>query len=290
MRASSQPQPRSAEMVFAGYYLSRLTRPDKSPPLSLGVRSWNEAYDLFYDSCADGRSPSAFRNSLKNARDSFDSHLENPRRGWFDDSAAPMPLGTLSARVLEAWSQRADSELEEAIRDLLDRSEWVSPQAASGQLKAGNVLQSSLGDPSLGSPGDMPTVSPRRARDAKRIGDLAEKHVMDHLSHVLSANEVETLVHHAAIGETPGYDVSYMRGEELVAIEVKGTMSPSMTSFFISANEWRAAEDLGPRYNLYLVGDVESDEPVLEILNNPLQMDGHEIRRTPMVWSVSLRG
>ena len=42
------------------------------------------AYDVFYYSMSDGRTRSQFRNSIKNARDSFDILFDNGRIGWVD--------------------------------------------------------------------------------------------------------------------------------------------------------------------------------------------------------------
>lgn len=62
--------------VEEGYFLSRVEV--AKPPVPLGAVSWKEANVEF---CA-GKSEEAFKNSLKNLRDHFDSLLPNERAGW----------------------------------------------------------------------------------------------------------------------------------------------------------------------------------------------------------------
>jgi len=112
---------RSPELALAGYFLSRLTRSDGRPPVLLSVTSWGQAYQMFYESCGGGRTPEEFHNTMKGTRDHFDAHLPNNRTGFLqrDGSGLPRPLGETEARVFDEWQERSDSELEEAIRDLL---------------------------------------------------------------------------------------------------------------------------------------------------------------------------
>ena len=69
--------PRSYEFWLAAYYLSRYgdvtgTERTASPPRSLGVEHWRDAYEAFFDSLSGGRDMTSFVRSLKNARDTFD--------------------------------------------------------------------------------------------------------------------------------------------------------------------------------------------------------------------------
>lgn len=109
---------RGEDLWTVAYFLSRCGhRPDPDrppgPPSQLGVTVWREAYELFFDSLAAGRTETAFRNSLKNARDLFDGHLDSGRVGWREDGRErlPQPLGTTPSAILTRWSQRSDSEL-----------------------------------------------------------------------------------------------------------------------------------------------------------------------------------
>ena len=113
--------PRSPEMWLAAYFLARCGMSGGSagypePPARLRAPTWSGAYAMFWPVLGDGRDLTAFRNSLKNARDTFDSHLSIGRVGWRADNATgaprePQPLPTLGVAILQEWSERSDSEL-----------------------------------------------------------------------------------------------------------------------------------------------------------------------------------
>lgn len=108
-------------MYLAGYALARATTPDGSPPPWLGVKSWGAAYGLFYPALANGRSDTAFKNSLKNARDSFDGFFQNGRVGWRQSSKVDRPPAPNRQveQTMAKWGGRSDAELREAVLDLI---------------------------------------------------------------------------------------------------------------------------------------------------------------------------
>lgn len=116
MREPKKLVERSADMLIAGYYLSRCGRRDNGrpagPPEALGVESWTAAYDFFYDAMGDGRTLSQFRNSLKNTRDTFDHLFDNGRVGWINQDGKQPSIRNNFARINEEWKDRSDSELE----------------------------------------------------------------------------------------------------------------------------------------------------------------------------------
>lgn len=108
---------RSADMLVAGYYLSRCgtkSSPGQAdgPPSAIGVSTWNAAYDFFYDAMGDGRSPEQFRNSLKNTRDTFDHLFSNGRTGWVNQDGERPSIRNNFARTHEEWKGRSDQELQ----------------------------------------------------------------------------------------------------------------------------------------------------------------------------------
>lgn len=113
---------RSFAMVIASYYLSRCgvqkTDGPTDPPSALGVSTWKEAYDFFYDGMGDGRTPSQFRNSMKNVRDTFDTVFANGRIGWIDQDGKQSSLSGSAERVHEEWIDHPDNELEEFVFSL----------------------------------------------------------------------------------------------------------------------------------------------------------------------------
>lgn len=107
---------RSFSMMIVSYWLARcgVRKGDSAalPPACLGVRTWKAAYERFFYSMGDGRSPAQFRNSLKNARDTFDILFENGRIGWVDRAGQHPSLSSSFLRVHEEWKERSDVELE----------------------------------------------------------------------------------------------------------------------------------------------------------------------------------
>jgi hypothetical protein len=118
--------PRSKELWTVAYFLSRCghrTHPERpsDPPSQLCVETWHEAYDVFFDALAAGRTAITFRHTLKNARDRFDAHLDSGRIGWREASReqSPLPLGEVPSEILTRWSQRSDDELWSAVRGFM---------------------------------------------------------------------------------------------------------------------------------------------------------------------------
>lgn len=127
MNEPRKPVERSFPMKLAGYYLARcgIKRPNKpaSPPAALEVNSWNEAYDIFYESMGDGRPILQFRNSLKNSRDPFDIFFENNRIGWKGKNQQNPSISIELKRIHEEWEKRSDKELENCIFNLLNKTD-----------------------------------------------------------------------------------------------------------------------------------------------------------------------
>jgi hypothetical protein len=111
---------RSPEMYLVGYAMAR-SSVTGGPPAWLGVRTWNEAYDLFFPALGNGRPRPTFRNSLKNARDSFDGYFDNGRIGWRQSEKINRPPAP-NRRVEETrkeWDRRDEAELREVVLDLI---------------------------------------------------------------------------------------------------------------------------------------------------------------------------
>lgn len=134
-RRSDGKVERSPDMLLVGYALARMSsgRPGRAdgPPPWLEVKTWNAAYDLFFDQLADGRTAKTFRFSLKNARDKFDPHLPSKRRGWLTPNGErPEPTGWVQQLIGE-WSERTNAELQAAVLEILDRPPLaLSPRLA----------------------------------------------------------------------------------------------------------------------------------------------------------------
>lgn len=120
---------RSYEIWFVASFLSRFGSRSVDrcidPPDSLHVGTWKEAYDLFYGAINGGRAEQYFRNSLKNARDSYDSHLaESGRIGWGDPDLGrpPRHLGERVRKVVQDWEYRKLNEISNRISEMTKKS------------------------------------------------------------------------------------------------------------------------------------------------------------------------
>ena len=128
---------RSPLMMITSYYLARCgerrSNGPAGPPVALGVVTWKEAYDVFYDAMGDGRTPSQFGNSMKNARDTFDILFDNGRIGWIDKDGQQPSLSYRFKHVDEQWKDRSDKELETFVLDLLKDMPMPGPTNAASQ-------------------------------------------------------------------------------------------------------------------------------------------------------------
>lgn len=118
---------RSSNEWTVAYFLARCGGiGNGGAPPQLGVTTWKESYELFWRKLNQGRTIEQFRNSLKNSRDSFDSHITGGRIGWRDDSPDrdPQKLPSLALEVWADWSGRSDDEL----------FDFVSKMTTSGLL------------------------------------------------------------------------------------------------------------------------------------------------------------
>ena len=277
---------RSFEFLLVAYFIARFGVTQEpgafpEPPPVIGAGTWNEAYDFFYDAVSDGRTPTTFRRSLKNARDSFDSHLgKSGRIGWrnTDTERTPARLSTEMITVLNEYENKNEFEITSLIMKLVRGGR----QYGQGQFppkisaKLGANLSNKKGRGRRGGGGEIPTL----------IGKEAELWVMEYLQEILQGQN-ETLTHHAAKGETPGYDISYVDlSGQLQAIEVKGTVSSGFVSFDLTDNELKAANELRSNYTIWLVTNV-GNNPQLFTINNPAyESDIGTITITPSSWNV----
>ena len=108
---------RSKAMWQVAYFLSKCGDL-RQPPTPLHTGSWEQAYAFFYPKLHAGRRVDTFHNSLKNARDAFDSHVGSGRIGWREDEdgRAPQPLNGVAQSILDSWGSLSDNELWNAIR------------------------------------------------------------------------------------------------------------------------------------------------------------------------------
>lgn len=111
---------RSKEFWLVAFFLSKFGEiQDKTtlPPNELEVSTWKEAYKAFFKSLGEDRTEGSFANSLKNSRDSFDSHIEGSiREGWKDNKRKPALLSNTAKDIFDEYSSKSRSEIWEEIK------------------------------------------------------------------------------------------------------------------------------------------------------------------------------
>lgn len=170
MEQPEQSVERSYSMLIASYWLSRCgeRNPDgpSPPPTALGVGTWKAAYDSFYDAVGDSRTPSQFRNSMKNARDTFDTLFGNGRIGWVDRDGQQPSMSSTFKRVHEEWRERSDEELEKFVLDI----QAGMPEAVDHVVRLPEARTEG---------GEKVFFSVRRERDLKLRDDALALHGLD---------------------------------------------------------------------------------------------------------------
>ncbi|WP_133406893.1 hypothetical protein [Parashewanella tropica] len=101
-------------LIEVGYFLSRMGI--DNPPELLNVASWKEAYAKFYGTFGFGKTEEEFKNSLKNLRDHFDSHLDNIRIGWKADDGKPQQLSSTNQHVFDELQKLDNGALWKKIK------------------------------------------------------------------------------------------------------------------------------------------------------------------------------
>jgi 5-methylcytosine-specific restriction endonuclease McrA len=172
---------RSPEMVLVGYFLARCGNREGAdrplPPKVLRTEEWNTAYACFYSSLGDGRPLSVFENSLKNARDLFDGHLDSGRVGWRDTGPgrAPLPLTSVASRVFSEWQPKSADALWSAVKVYCDEAVPEVPRSVLKDLEG--ELDNGAKEIRCRSEGGVKYVlSPRRARDPTVRADAFRIH------------------------------------------------------------------------------------------------------------------
>lgn len=131
------PTRRNEGFWTVAYFLAKCGRPIEgrrhpAPPAQLGCGTWSEAYNLFYGALSEGRPVRRFQHSLKNARDSFDSHLGTLRIGWREQGLEgpgrrPRPLGAIAQTVYDRFRQSSEEDLWACVREYLEPQRTPHP-------------------------------------------------------------------------------------------------------------------------------------------------------------------
>lgn len=139
-RQSGPVIPRTQEFYDVALYLSRFSELAQGqkrktiPPRRLKAKSWDHAYEMFFEGLGNGRTLTSFKRSLKNARDAFDGYEGSKvRQGWksvqnpSDLAAKSMKryLGVEEEKFWTSISGFANPDIKDfrsLLPDLLDKS------------------------------------------------------------------------------------------------------------------------------------------------------------------------
>lgn len=130
-------------------------------------------------------------------------------------------------------------------------------------------------------------VGYRKSKQAKVVGDFAEHLVVRFLEGVGGCAEI---VHRAARGETPGWDIDYRDAAGILhRVEVKGTVAGAFSTIDLTANEMRAAREHGDAYWIFLVANCMTDRARIQRICNPAaRLSDGLWTATPALYSVVL--
>jgi 5-methylcytosine-specific restriction enzyme A len=115
---------RSVDFWIIAFFLSKygntVQGKDTLPPIEFNTTKWKDVYKFFYNRFGDGRSIRSFENSLKNCRDTFDSHINNStRQGWIDSDNKPFPLPPLEKSIFNKYNSIPREAIWHEISDLV---------------------------------------------------------------------------------------------------------------------------------------------------------------------------
>ena len=150
----------------------------------------------------------------------------------------------------------------------------------NASIEHSNVLQETKQTSSRKKNSSKPKTY-RRSKQPKQIGDWAEEFVLKFLQNNSKCppttkekypplDPKKDVIWIARAGDKPGYDISYTSTKgKTVGVEVKGTVSKKMTSFELTSNEWKKAQELKSNYVIALVSSVGKEKTGLQFIVNP---------------------
>src|SRR5262249_21633664 len=112
----------------------------------------------------------------------------------------------------------------------------------------------------------------RISKESKKIGDKGEEIVFNFEGEKLrklghDPTQVRWL---AREGATPGWDISSVDDDgKTLYIEVKASVSSSVSSLVLTRTEFQAAKTYKEKYCIYVVTNVMKERPTIEIIRDP---------------------
>jgi hypothetical protein len=115
--------------------------------------------------------------------------------------------------------------------------------------------------------------------EIKRLKGSGQKQLVEKVRHVSETNDWS------------GYDIQSFNedgSERYIEVKAIRKSDPSDTQFVVSANEINVALEKKENYFLYLVFDVDTENPKIQILRNPFELDDDKINKIPTSFRVHM--
>ena len=184
----------------------------------------------------------------------------------------------MAIQVVEDCANRTEDDLFKHISELV-RNAQVNKTRELAQVRSAH-----LGIKKSGRKSEVKRGG--RSDRANIIGKEAEEWVMDYLKKSLG-DTIQSLRYHPEYGETPGYGISYVdEFDQTQAIEVKGTTTSTVTTFKLTANEFRAAKEFGANYTIWLITNVGNNPTPFTIIDPYSEWEGGNLVVNPSEWLV----
>jgi len=137
--------------------------------------------------------------------------------------------------------------------------------------------------------GNRRRISP----ESKKIGDKGEQIVFDLENKKLEklGQDLSQVKWLAREGKTPGWDISSIDEDgTALYIEVKASVSSSVSNLILTRTEYQAAQTHKEKYCVYLVTDVMKEKPKIEIIRDPIKrINAGELTAIVDAWLVGLQ-
>ncbi|WP_226639873.1 DUF3883 domain-containing protein [Priestia flexa] len=179
-----------------------------------------------------------------------------------------------------------DCVLHEDVELVINKETLPDLELVNPELSYDLLGESLIGNKEIISKHKKGTKENRYSNNAKKIGDRAEEVVLKYLK----KENMSSIRWVANEGEKPGYDICCKNEEGIeIYIEVKGTTTNRFTEFIITNNELQTSEQLGERFYIYFVTNCLSENPKIQLVQNPYRkISSNNWGIVPVAYKVSI--
>jgi hypothetical protein len=218
---------------------------------------------------------------------------------WKNYDTTDLPSGSVLIddlkTAVEFYEMMIADPLMPSLEDLVVSAAPVSPpeiEAVVEQVEFAPRVKKKKSSSSSSSGGGKK----RYSRQSQKVGLAGEEIVLlaeiEKLEAAGRPDLAKNIIPHYKVGETPGWDItSFDSSGNKIYIEVKSTVSKTMSSLELTRNEWRAAQKPENRnkYCLYLVIGVFSKKLKIVKMNNPAEwIEENGLSIEPSIYELSL--